>query len=277
MSVPFYDRVAPRCPKCKLRKATDFFRKWHEGRFGLRPWCLNCEPSVKPESPAREELQKERAHLAALEAEREAMRAPPQKMVPMAVCPGCKHTFSLQRFRKWWGTKRIKRTLCIECEPERRLESMTPEEREALMLAGKPRVTPARVARLNAEEAEAERRRRSLAGKRRHSAERTRAWSPTLSILREEKWWCMQHIEDAVTPEWRTFFEAYAAAVTDALQRAKIKKAQTSSTSAAPPPETFFFRETLQSLGRLYAACQVLRGRKHYRDPACIDWLNDAK
>lgn len=274
MSVPFYDRVSPRCAQCKTRKPAAQYAKWFDGRFWqFRPFCLACEPSARPESPAREELQKERAYLAALEAE----RSPVPKLVPMATCPGCNKVLKLQAFRKWWGTKRLHRTLCIKCEPERTLESMTPEEREALLLAGKPRVTPARVARLNAEEAEAERRRRSLAGKRRHSAVRTQAWSPTMRVLREEKWWCMQHIEDAVTPAWRMFFEAYAAAVTDALQRAKIKKAQTSSTSAAPPPEDFFFRETLQSLGRLYAACQVIRGRKHYRDPACIVWLNEEK
>ena len=271
MALPFYDRVSPRCGMCSTRKPAAQYAKWHEGRFWVaHPVCVVCEPSARPESPAREEVLKERAYLA-----EQAPRV--GKLVPMATCPGCNTLLKLQAFRKWWGTKRIHRTLCIKCEPERTLESMTPEEREVLMLAGKPRVTPARVARLNAEEAEAERRRRSLAGKRRHSAVRTQAWSPTMRVLREEKWWCMQHIEDAVTPEWRTFFEAYAAALTDALQRAKIKKAQTSSTSAAPPPETFFFWETLQSLGRLYAACQVLRGRKHYRDPACIDWLNDVK
>lgn len=274
MALPFYDRVSPRCAQCRLRKPAAQYTKWCDGRFWVaHPVCAVCEPSARPESPAREEMQKERAHLAALEAE----RSPTLKLVPMALCPGCSTQLKLQLFRKWWGTKRIKRTLCIECEPERRLESMTPEERDALMLAGKPRVTPARVARLNAEEAEAERRRRSLAGKRRHSAERTRAWSPTMRVLRAEKWWCMQHIEDAVTPEWRRFFEAYAAAVTDALHRAKLKKAQTSSTSAAPPPETFLFRETLQSLGRLYSACPVLRGRRHYRDPLCIVWLNEEK
>jgi hypothetical protein len=46
-----------------------------------------------------------------------------------ATCPGCGLTLRLHEFRKWWGSKRLLRTLCIKCEPERALEDLTPEER----------------------------------------------------------------------------------------------------------------------------------------------------
>lgn len=49
MAVPFYDRVAPRCTRCERRKHVDKFRKWWSGRFVLRPYCLDCEPSERME------------------------------------------------------------------------------------------------------------------------------------------------------------------------------------------------------------------------------------
>lgn len=45
MALPFYDRVSPRCARCQSRKHVDKFRKWYEGSFVLRPYCLDCEPS----------------------------------------------------------------------------------------------------------------------------------------------------------------------------------------------------------------------------------------
>jgi len=271
MAIPFYDRVSPRCAQCKTRKPASQFTKWCDGRFWqFRPFCLACEPSVKPERPDPKEAARENAYRAQL-----VPRV--GKLVPMATCPGCNRLLKLQLFRKWWGVKRIHRTLCIGCEPERRLENMTAVERNALLEAGKPRVTPQRLARLSAEEADAERRRRSLAGKRRHSAERNKAWSPTLRTLSAERAWCLMHLDRPPTLEWENFFNAYATALRDALTRAKQKKLQTSSTSEAPPPESFLFQETLVALGRLYASCQIIPGRRSYRVPACIDWLNGVK
>lgn len=49
MAVPFYDRVSPRCTRCQRRKHVDKFRKWYAGRFVLRPYCLDCEPSERME------------------------------------------------------------------------------------------------------------------------------------------------------------------------------------------------------------------------------------
>lgn len=273
MAIPFYDRAAPRCARCQTRKPAAQYAKWYEGRFWVaHPICVACEPSVRPENPTYEEQEKESAYLQA-----QIPRAEKSKLVPVATCPGCNRLLKLQLFRKWWGVKRIHRTLCIECEPERRLENMTQAQREALASLGKPRVTPERLARLSAEEADAERRRRSLAGKRRHSAERTRAWAPTLRTLSAERAWCLMHLDRSPTPEWENFFNAYATALRDALTRAKTKKLQTSSTSAAPPPEAFLTWETLLALGRLYASCQIIPGRRSYRVPACIDWLNEAR
>ena len=34
-----------------------------------------------------------------------------------ATCPGCRRTLRLHMFRKWWGEKRLLRTLCSVCEP----------------------------------------------------------------------------------------------------------------------------------------------------------------
>lgn len=268
MAVPFYDRVAPRCGMCNTRKPADQYTKWHEGRFWrVRPFCLACEPSVKPAVPDPKELARERVYI--------AEQAPSVgKLVPMATCPGCNTLLKLQLFRKWWGSKRIHRTLCIQCEPERRLEDMTQAEREAVLEQGRTRVTPERLARLKEAAALAQRQRRSTGAKRRHSAARTLAWSPTMRVLRDERAWCQKNQITPASDEWRVFFEAYEAALNAALQLAGIKKRNSTSTTQVPEPYDFMYLETLQSLSRLYAACPVVRGRKMYRDPVFLEWLN---
>lgn len=272
MAIPFYDRVSPRCAQCKTRKPAAQYTKWCDGRFWVaHPVCVACVPSARPASPERGEVLKERAYLA-----EQAPRV--GKLVPMATCPGCSRVLKLQLFRKWWGTKRIHRTLCIECEPERRLEDMTPNERDALLKAGKPRVTPRRVANLNANEADATRRRRATSAKRRHSVARTQAWAPLLHIFRTELDWCRKgRLGKYATQVHRDFFDAYEAALTDALARAKAKRGNSTSTSQVPPPEAFMFPETRASLARLYAACAASRGRRLSRDPAFLEWLNEDK
>lgn len=270
MALPFYDRVTPRCGLCKARKPVAHYAKWHEGRFWVaHPVCVACEPSAKPENPARDEALKERAYLA-----EQAPRMP--KLVPMATCPGCSMLLKLPLFRKWWGAKRMKRTLCIKCEPERKLEDMTPAERETMLALGRARVTPERIANLSAAEADATRRRRSTGAKRRHSAARTQAWAPMLHIFRTELDWCRKgKLAKYLSPERLVFFEAYEAALTDALSRAKTKRAASTSTTQVPHPKEFMFPETRASLARLYAAGAASRGRRLSRDPVFLDWINE--
>jgi len=45
MSLPFYDRVSPRCARCQRRKHVNKFLKWYEGNFIQRPFCVECEAS----------------------------------------------------------------------------------------------------------------------------------------------------------------------------------------------------------------------------------------
>ena len=45
MSLPFYDRVSPRCARCQRRKHVNNFMKWYEGAFIQRPFCVECEAS----------------------------------------------------------------------------------------------------------------------------------------------------------------------------------------------------------------------------------------
>jgi Zn ribbon nucleic-acid-binding protein len=273
MALPFYDRTTAVCPGCKRRPHLDAFRKWRDGVFGMHALCSLCEPSVKPEHPDPTQLRHERIFLA----DRAERLSPARetKLVPMATCPGCNTLLKLQLFRKWWGTKRMKRTLCIQCEPERKLEDMTAAEREAMLDMGRSRVTPERLARLKEAAAQAQRQRRSTGAKRRHSAARTQAWSPTMRVLRDERAWCQKNQITPASPEWRMFFEAYTAALNAALQQAGIKKRNAASTTQVPKPYDFMYLETLQSLSRLYAACPVIRGRKMYRDPVFLKWLNE--
>lgn len=268
MSVPFYDRTTAVCPGCKRRQHHDVYRKWLDGRFGQHALCVTCEPSVKPEHPERSELRKERDFLA----EKAERFAKPKKLVPMATCPGCERLLKLHLFRKWWGTKRIKRTLCVDCEPERGLEDLKPAERAAMVDLGRARATPTRVASLNEADAQAQRQRRATGAKRRHSMARTQAWSPTLRVLRGERAWCRKNLITPASTEWRAFFEAYETALNAALQLAGIKKRNSTSTTEVPAPETFLYPETRQSLRRLYASCPVVRGRRLYRDPLCLSW-----
>lgn len=276
MSVPFYDRVSPRCGACKTRKPASFFSKWCGDRFWeQRPFCVACEPCTgRPENPAKGERQRELSY----HAQRNPNLRPAHELVPMATCPGCERFLKLQAFRKWWGSKRMHRTLCITCEPERKLVDMTPAERERLLvnaansLLSRPGLTPQRVASLNEKTLAEQRQRRSTGAKRRHSAERTIAWAPTLRILRDEKSWCERNLITPASPQWRTFFESYAAALKDALHRAKAKKSQATSVSVVPSPQSFLYYETLQALRRIYADCPVIRGRRLYRDPLCLEW-----
>lgn len=268
MPLPFYERETPKCPACQRRKHLDHYWKWKDGDFNIFAKCSTCEPSARPENPSPDALRRERAHL-----EEKARRfAPrPPKPVAVATCPGCSRELKLQEFRKWWGSKRMARTLCITCEPERRLEDMSASEREMLVRAG--RATPARVAAINEAQTREQSQRRSTGAKRRHSMARTQAWAPMLRVLRDERQWCVKNRITPASPQWDAFFEAYAYVLSDMLRQATAKKRASTSTSVVPEPKTFLYPETLVRLRQLYSKCAPVRGRRFYRDPAFLAWF----
>jgi hypothetical protein len=197
-----------------------------------------------------------------------------ERFLTKADCPRCGQARPLHEFRKWWGPKRMLRTLCVRCEPEKSLEQMTPEERITALDQQRAYVTPVRVARLNEADAMAIQQRRSTGTRRRHAAERVRAWSPTLKVLRAERLWAQQHAADPASPAWGRFFEAYEAALTDALRRAVAARGNASRTPSRiqPTPDQadpmhWLHDITINTLRRLYSDCAPVRGRKLYRDP----------
>ena len=193
-----------------------------------------------------------------------------------ATCPECARTLPLRDFRKWWGGKRLLRTLCGTCEPEKSLEELTQEQRQRALDNERAYATPTRVANLNEAEADATRRRRSAGAKRRHREVRMQAWTPMLHVLRTELDWCRKgKLAKNPSPERLVFFEAYEAALNAALHLAKARRASASSTTQVPHPKEFMFPETRASLARLYAACAASRGRRLARDPVFLDWLNE--
>lgn len=193
-----------------------------------------------------------------------------------ATCPGCTLTLPLREFRKWWGSKRLLRTLCIRCEPERALEDMTPEERTQAVDNERPFATPARVDRLNKVEAAQTKRRRVMGAKRRHSAARTQAWAPLMHKLKMDLDWCRKgKLALYVTPERLTFFEAYEAALVDAVSLAKDMRTRATSTTQLPPLTKLLYPETCRALARLYAACVTSRGRALSRDPLFLQMQDE--
>ncbi len=197
------------------------------------------------------------------------------RMNVQATCAGCLRTHPLAHFRKWWGKRRILRTLCRVCEPEKPLEAMTPGERIHALDHQRPFATPTRIARLNDADIEAQKHRRAMGAKRRHSAERTRAWAPLLKALNQEKAWAFKNQITPHSPAWARFFEAYEASLKDAIQRVLKQKGQTTRIEPRPEeahPTHWLFPETMRSLLRLYGQCVPPPGRKGYRDPAFLTW-----
>lgn len=187
-----------------------------------------------------------------------------------ADCPGCGRTLRLHEFRKWWGGKRTLRTLCLQCEPEKSLAAMTPEERITALDNQRPYVTPMRVARLNEAEAVDQRVRRVKSATLRHKAQRTRNWAPVLRALQAEHTWAQQHAQFPGSPAWGEFFEAYAAALSDAIRRVRTISTGTGRLTPLPEqaePMHWLHEVTVNSLRRLYGACAPIPGRRLYRDP----------
>lgn len=205
------------------------------------------------------------------------------RMHVRAECPGCARSLPLQAFRKWWGSKRTLRTLCAQCEPERAVTAMTPDERLSAMENQRPYATPARVTRLNEREAQASRRRRSTSAVRRHSRDRTQAWAPVLHALRKERDWCRGALLKLRAgagaaaldgaPPWAAFFSAYETALNEALRLAMLarnNRTQPRPEELAQPVHAYLHDGTLATLRALYGRCSPIRGRALYRDPQCL-------
>lgn len=248
MSVPFHQRNTSVCPSCKRRPHIKEFFKWVEGRFIECPTCKVCEPGdPRPAFPDRVEMLREQ-HLM------EQWNPVPKPKVRLAdVCPGCKQELFRSKFRKWWHGKRVLRDLCIACEPG--------------MPAPDAVLSEARVRR----DAEAKTQRRVFATTAARRVERKRAWADVLRALRAERDWCFEkRIAPTVPPAWRTFFEAYEAALSAGIARAVQQRSQTTRTylyDHEQDPMHWLYPETKGRLKELYAVCPVVRGRRSYRDP----------
>ena len=199
--------------------------------------------------------------------------------VTLAHCPGCGGNFRLVRFRKWWGDKRLLRELCDTCEPEKKLNEMTSNERANAVAAGRLPLDRA----LKIDDAQSERRRaaRSMRATTQmlgaHSKERRRNWARALTdMLRRERTWAENNQRTPASEEWDTFFQAYERALTNALQRINLhikrKGAPLKPSMEEARPEHWVFEDTRAKLRELYSACPVVRGRRLYRDPAFLAW-----
>lgn len=204
--------------------------------------------------------------------------------VTLAHCAGCNRALRLVHFRKWWGNKRLLRTLCDACEPEKRLSEMTPEERANAAVAG--RASSDFVQRINATQAanRAALTSEHISKGRLRENNRTRRlnWSRAiLHTLVTERAWAERNLQNPASEEWERFFEAYARVLKDALERINMRlrdAARGRGQGALKPtmeevdPARWIFPETLVRLKDLYSACPVIRGRKPYRSPAMLAW-----
>jgi hypothetical protein len=195
-----------------------------------------------------------------------------------ADCPSCGGRFRLVHFRKWWGTKRILREVCISCEPDKRLSDMTPDERVRAAEAGRPRANVLLVKQMNEREhAYLNQVKRSGQALRRRQSERLAAWKRALlSELTKERAWAKKNSIDPMSEEWGDFFDAYVRALDAALARARAKANQRGAAIEPTPvesdPATWVYAETRDKLRSLYSRCPVVRGRRLYRDPAFLTW-----
>lgn len=197
--------------------------------------------------------------------------------VTLAHCPGCGGNFRLVRFRKWWGDKRILRSLCDACEPEKKISDMTPSERANAVAAG--RVDLERALALDDAHDARVRQTHSVGTLKAHASQRRRNWNAAvLRTLRHERDWAQRYMENAASQEWEAFFRAYARALHDAVNRieqrlkGKGRGAPLKPTMEEASPGYWLNADTRLKLKDLYSACPVVRGRRFYRDPAFLGW-----
>jgi hypothetical protein len=203
--------------------------------------------------------------------------------IPPTPCPGCGGAFPLADFRKWWGPKRLLRSLCIRCEPNKTLSEMTPEQRANAVAWERPGATMERIQAMNERERIRERaahsQRTSAAVGRIRYRERVRNWNEgILKLMRTERTWVERNLAGSpASDEWERFFEAYLRVLNDAISRIQLhaharRGAPVAPTEAQCRPCTWVHEETLARLRSLYSACPVVRGRKTYRDPEFLSW-----
>jgi hypothetical protein len=201
--------------------------------------------------------------------------------IPPTHCPGCGGAFPLADFRKWWGPKRILRSLCIRCEPNKTLSEMTPEQRANAVAWERPGATTGKIQALNERDRVDRSRRASSAVRRVRSRERVRNWNEgILKRMRTERTWVERNLAGSpASDEWERFFEAYLRVLNDAIARISVHAharrgtgASVAPTAAQCEPRTWVHEETLARLRSLYSACPVVRGRKTYRDPEFLSW-----
>lgn len=214
------------------------------------------------------------------------------KSVTLAHCEGCDRTLRLAHFRKWWGDKRLLRTLCDVCEPQKKLAEMSPEERANAVASG--RANPDVVQRINETHSVRQAARtssnRSQGRLRANNRLRRINWGRAIvHTLNVERAWAERNLQNPASDEWERFFEAYARALRAALERINVYLRSAArgmsranlggrnSTPLKPTMEDVDFRrwvfpETLQRLKNLYSACPIMRGRKPYREPALVRW-----
>lgn len=211
--------------------------------------------------------------------------------VTVVTCPGCGGNFRMVHFRKWWGSKRMLRTLCVWCEPEKRLSEMMPEERANALVAQRfGESAREAVSRMNEKESADKRYTLSRARLKQNNRTRRLNWSRAIThTLVTERAWAERNLQNPASEEWERFFEAYARVLKDALERINIKLrgaargasrgglAGPASSPLKPTmeevdPARWIFPETLVRLKDLYSVCPVIRGRKPYRSPAMLAW-----
>jgi hypothetical protein len=201
--------------------------------------------------------------------------------IPPTHCPGCGGAFPLADFRKWWGSKRILRSLCIRCEPNKTLSEMTPEQRANAVAWERPGATRVKVRALNERDRVDRSRRASSAVRRVRSRERVRNWNEgILKRMRTERTWVERNLAGSpASDEWERFFEAYLRVLNDAIARISVHAharrgtgASVAPTDAQCQPRAWVHEETLARLRSLYSDCPVVRGRKMYRDPDFLSW-----
>ena len=201
--------------------------------------------------------------------------------IPPTPCPGCGGAFPLADFRKWWGSKRILRSLCIRCEPNKTLSEMTPEQRANAVAWERPGATRVKVRALNERDRVDRSRRASSAVRRVRSRERVRNWNEgILKRMRTERTWVERNLAGSpASDEWERFFEAYLRVLNDAISRIQLHAharrgtgASVAPTDAQCQPRAWVYAETLARLRSLYSDCPVVRGRKTYRDPDFLSW-----
>lgn len=184
--------------------------------------------------------------------------------ITLRECPVCRTKYRLASFRRWDTNHPDKRTLhdvCNVCAP--------PPE---------PTLTEAQ---LDFKERQITQRLSTAAIKRQHRVRRA-AWSHAITHrLAREIAWAHKY---ATTPEpasseWRRFFEVYERTLREINTKVSLRIRRPNAPITPTPEESnpmkYINPHTLTTLKELYSQCPVIRGRKLYRDPWCLEWREE--